>query len=543
MPQFQPFEKVLILALDSVCWELLLPLVNSGVMPALGAFLNKAHYGILESTLPPHTAPAWTTFLTGQDPGRHGVLNFVHYDPIGHKFQFNDSSAQREMNFLTRLTNQGTTCGSIFLPRSYPPYPLKGGYIVSGFETPNTDVRFTEPEELRDEVLDVSPGLHFNFEEDWADDRSEKGFEGNIDRAIAAIDLLERLAIHFQRERPTDLQVAYLQATDILFHKAWKWCDPATSSASPTRRDQVHKFFRRVDQMLGRVFCLHTDSRTSQRFKPGVDERTLRVLVSDHGHGPSRGRIYMNNLLRDWGFLKPLGHLRNMSHRIKLLTMNAATRRARSRELLLDWSRTKAYLAHAAIYGFVYVNLKGREPEGSVAPEQYESVRQELIDKFLSEKIPGTTEPLFTKVYKGEEVFARKQELNLPDLVVVPADGFFPRQKLTSSAPVKPAPNSPGGVHRTDGVYAMQGTGITPSQGLSARANIADIAPTILAAMGASIPSSMSGRPMLHLFSDPPQIRIDVESASPEHPQTSPVYNQEEQQAVEKRLADLGYLE
>jgi len=61
------------------------------------------------------------------------------------------------------LSEAGISCGSIFLPCNYPPYALPDGYMVSGFETPNIRKQFTEPAALRNEVLGVSPNLHFNF--------------------------------------------------------------------------------------------------------------------------------------------------------------------------------------------------------------------------------------------------------------------------------------------------------------------------------------------------------------------------------------------
>ncbi|HYG75795.1 MAG TPA: alkaline phosphatase family protein [Planctomycetota bacterium] len=542
---FVPYERVVILALDSVCWNVLLPLVADNTMPALGSFLRHANYGVLESTVPPHTAAAWTSFLTGKDPGRHGVIDFVKFDPSTHSFRFHDSSVQRNESILYRLSKDDISCGSIFLPRNYPPYPLKNGYIISGFETPNTKVAFTEPEELRDDVLGVSPHLHFNFEDDWEDDHDDAAFQRNVERARLSVDLLERIAVHCQRERPVAVQIAYLQATDILFHKAWKWCDPDTCGSNAVRREAIKNFFRRIDQLINRVFGLHSSSSSSQRFRPSADARTLRVIVSDHGHGSSDGRVFINNLLQEWGYLTPLNALRRASRRITLLTMNADERKIRSKEIPVDWSRTKAYLAHVGIYGFVYINLKGREPNGIVAPEDFDKVRSELINKFLAQKIPGTDMPLFPKVYKGEELYARKQELNLPDLIVAPADGFYPRKKLTSGNAIRVTPKSVGGVHRSDGVYAFEGPDILAGQG--PRASITDIAPTLLAALGQPVPSSMTGKAMLHLWGDPPSVQIVDEKHSRESqrlaPQNNAVYSKEEEQAIEKRLADLGYLE
>lgn len=542
MPEFVPFERVVVLALDSVCWDVLNPLIADQTMPSLGAFLAKGNFGVLESTVPPHTAAAWTTFLTGKDPGHHGIIDFVKFDPTQHRFAFHTSAASRAESLFTRLTEMGVSCGSIFLPRNYPPFPLQNGYMISGFETPDTNVRFTEPDELREEVLNVSPHLHFNFEDDWESDATDAGFARNIERAIMSVDLLERLAVHLQRERSTKLQVAYLQSTDILFHKAWKWCDPDSAKSSPARREQIKKFFRRVDQLCNRVLGIHSSSSASQRFRPSGGPKTLRLIVSDHGHGSSKGRVFINNLLKDWGFLAPLGHFSRVSRRISLLTLDAATRKTRSRELPLDWSRTRAYLAHVGIYGFVYINLKGREPNGIVSPEDFESVRDSLIERFKAAKIPGTSQPLFPKVLKGEEHYARKKELNLPDLIVVPADGYYPRKKLTRRDPVRVTPNSIGGVHRTDGVYVFEGPGIVHGGGV--RANIADIAPTLLAALGKPVPATMTGKVLTHLFDVPPDVKRVEDGAAPSAPGSpEAVYTKDEESAIEKRLADLGYLE
>ena len=542
MPNFEPFERILILALDSVCWDMLLPLAQDGTMSALAAFLRRAHYGTLESTIPPHTAAAWSTFLTGKDPGQHGIIDFVKFDPTQHRFKFHDSSASQADSIFTRLSNSGINCGSIFLPRNYPPFPLKNGYVVSGFETPNTQCRFTFPEELRTEVLGISPDLHFNFEDDWGDAATDEGFAQNIDRGVEAIDLLERMSVHFQRERPVRVQVSYLQATDILFHKAWRWCDPKLSAENPYRREQIKKFFRRIDQMLNRVFGLH--SSASQRMRAGGSGRTLRVICSDHGHGLSNGRVFINNLLAEWGYLKPLGSFGRASRQLRLLTtFDAASRRTKSREMGLDWSGTKAYLAHVGIYGFVYMNLRGREPNGIVAPENFDKERDALIAKFMQEKIPGTDQPLFVRVYKGEEIYARKKELNLPDLIVAPADGYYPRKKITRGPAVRSTPNAIGGVHRSNGVYAFEGEGIVPSLGMGATANIADMAPTILQALGQPIPKGMTGRPIPNLFEVAPPTKYIDDKTSNQSSGSASVYSKDEEQEIEKRLSDLGYLE
>lgn len=544
--QFVPYDRVLVLALDSVCWSVLLPLAEDGTMPALASYLKSASYGVLESTIPPHTAAAWTTWLTGKDPGQHGVVDFVRFDPTKHRFRFHDSTVQRDSSILNVLSKAGISCGSIFLPRNYPPYPLEDGYIISGFETPDVKSNFTEPRELREDILNVSPELHFNFEDDWEEDVDDAAFSRNIDRAIGAVEMLESLAVHFQRTRPTRVQVAYLQATDILFHKAWKWCDPNSKQTreNPRRRELIQKFFRRVDASINRILGLH--SSESRRIpSAGSNPKTLRLICSDHGHGSSEGRIFVNNLLKDWGYLRPLGGIDKFTRKLAAFSFQKQVRKTRNKEMALDWSRTQAYMAHVGIHGYVYLNLQGREPQGIVSKKDFNKVRDGLIAKFKAEKIPGTTTPLFQNVYKGEEIYARKEEYNLPDIVLAAADGFFPRSKLSKKSPIQVSPNAVGGVHRPDGVYAFSGIGVVRSGSIGQRASIADICPTILAALGQPIPSDVTGKPMQYIFEEPPPLTVSAQVASISDapaPEQS-VYSAEEQQAVEKRLSDLGYLE
>jgi predicted AlkP superfamily phosphohydrolase/phosphomutase len=541
---FQPFDRVQILALDSVSWDLLLPLAREGVMPALAEFLRRASFGPLHSTCPPHTAPAWTTFLTGRNPGRHGVIDFVAYDPRKRRFRFHDGLALRSSYWFSALVAGGKTYGSLFLPRNYPPRAEPGSYVVSGFEAPGLHSRFIAPEDLRTALLSSVPDPFFNFEDQWEPDREDdEAFARNIERAMRAVDNVERLVVHLQRNRPVDVQVAYLQATDVLFHKGWRWCDPATRGKNLRRAELTDRFFRRLDQLIARVLFMQGPSRFN-----AIDAqpaRTLNVLVSDHGHCLARGRIYVNSLLRDWGWLTPLGSLTRAAHRVRLWSLRSGERRARMRELPLDWRRTRAYLAHVGIYGFVYLNLRGREPQGVVAPEQFESVRNALRDRLLAERIPGSNEPLFPHVHKGEEIYSRKKELQLPDLILVPARGFFPRKKIVSGSCVRVTPKAVGGVHDVDGVYAFSGPGVVVGQGLEPgpKAQIADFMPTLLAALGVPAPADLDGRVLDFVFEHPPRLR--TAEAAVETPTNigAEAYTPEEQALVERRLMDLGYLE
>ncbi len=185
------------------------------------------------------------------------------------------------------------------------------------------------------------------------------------------------------------------------------------------------------------------------------------------------------------------------------LSLRRADRKARNKELTVDWKHTRAYMAHVGIHGYVYLNLQGREPHGIVKKADFEKVRNELVEKFKALKIPGTDTALFRAVYKGEEIYARKEEHALPDIVLAATGGFFPRSKLSKKKAIQVATKAVGGVHRPEGVYAFGGGNIRPSKGFGQRASIADICPTLLAALGQPIPGDVVGKPMQFIFETP----------------------------------------
>jgi predicted AlkP superfamily phosphohydrolase/phosphomutase len=156
--------KVLILALDSVNREALSPHLDAGRMPALKRLISGGASGILHSTIPAHTAAAWTTLSTGKHPGIHGVMNFRRFDPRTQQTRLNTTLDVPHKTIWQLLDERGMNVGVVGQPQSYPPRELKKGFAVSGFETPSTDCAFAWPAALREEVLSRVPGFCFKSE-------------------------------------------------------------------------------------------------------------------------------------------------------------------------------------------------------------------------------------------------------------------------------------------------------------------------------------------------------------------------------------------
>ena len=140
-------RRVLVIGLDGATYDILDPMRAEGRMPNLDRLITEGTAGILESTKPPITPAAWTTFMTGKGPGRHGIIDFERYDPRTNTLSFNSTYEIREPTIWNILSAKGLRVGSINLPMTFPPKPVNG-FLISGFETPSTDAEFTYPPEL-----------------------------------------------------------------------------------------------------------------------------------------------------------------------------------------------------------------------------------------------------------------------------------------------------------------------------------------------------------------------------------------------------------
>src|SRR5262245_39683574 len=157
-------RRVLLIGLDGATFDVLDPLMAEGRMPHLAALIAGGTRGILQSTKPPITPAAWTTFMTGKGPGRHGVIDFLRYDHTTGKLSFNNYIEIHGRTIWELLSDRGYRVGSINLPMTYPPREVNG-FMISGFATPSIDLDFTYPRDLKSEILRRYPD--YTHEKKW----------------------------------------------------------------------------------------------------------------------------------------------------------------------------------------------------------------------------------------------------------------------------------------------------------------------------------------------------------------------------------------
>ena len=120
-PEFPVTKKILIVGLDGVTWDVLGPLMAEGKMPALKRVCEQGASGVLTSTTPPITPAAWTTFLTGKQPGSHGIIDFERYDIHTNKLAFNSTRCLDHVRNLWQILGErGFKVGSVNVPMTFP---------------------------------------------------------------------------------------------------------------------------------------------------------------------------------------------------------------------------------------------------------------------------------------------------------------------------------------------------------------------------------------------------------------------------------------
>lgn len=553
-------ERALIIGLDGVTFDVLGPLMDEGRMPRMKAAIEAGASGVLHSTVPPITPAAWTTFLTGVQPGTHGIIDFERYDPLTNKLGFNSTRCLDHVRTIWRvLGDRGFRVGSVHVPMTYPAVPVNG-FMVSGFEAPGPNSDFVYPREARDWICSrwPDPTLRAKWKRRLLGAR--RTYRENIDYICKSFHQDAEMTIALGDRYGWDALMVVMKLTDNLQHKTWKYLDPRWSHRDPYRRDLAKQAFTAADRAVGTLLDYAAAHSASV------------LIVSDHGHGSLEGKVQPNRLLMEWGHLRLLGQGAQSQTRRRYLwdRMRGRTRKfARegdiAHDLAVDFSRTRACVMHAGMAGFLYVNLQGRQPCGIVAASDYERIRDELRGRFLGDECRvvdprGRSIQLFSAAHKPEELYgcSREEQPWMPDLILIPHETLAVVRKIRGDRPVRWFSfRKVEGTHRPEGVFVAAGPGI--KQGVRMEARLVDCAPTLLGMLGIHVPAEMEGRVVSELFDRPVVVEksapIDrvgdavserlrgTTTAGKANDTSGPVYTEAELQAVTDRLSDLGYLE
>jgi predicted AlkP superfamily phosphohydrolase/phosphomutase len=434
-------------------------------LPTIRSLTERGSYGILRSCDPPITVPAWSVMTSSRSPGALGFYGFRNrkdhsYDALA----FASSRSVRVPRVWDILSGKGRPVVVLGVPQTYPVSEVNG-VMVSCFLTPDVATsRYTHPPELKEEI-EALVGEYMVDVPDFRTNDKDRLLEDLETMTARRFQVAERLL----ETRPWDLFFMVEMGTDRIHHGFWRFTDPEHRLYEPGNayEDAMLDYYRRLDAKMARLL-------------ERIDEDTAVLVVSDHGAKRIDGGICVNEWLRREGYLT--------------LKEEPAEPTA-LRPDMVDWSRTVAW-GEGGYYCRLFVNVAGREPEGTVAPEDYERVRDELKAK-LEALGDEQGQPIGTVAYRPEELYEERNGV-VPDLMVYFGDLLWRSVGQVGTGTVHVFENDTGpddANHAHAGLYVLAAEGVPPGPG--PERDIRDVAPTLLELLGESVPAEMEGTSLL----------------------------------------------
>lgn len=486
----------LVVGIDGACRNVLQPLFDEGELPTLQSLFTDGVAGQLTSTSPPWSASAWPTIYSGMNPGKHGIFDFLRFD--GYDWDLVDATDIREPTLWERLDEEGITSVIVNAPVTHPPADIDGailpGHVLS--EDPRG-----HPAGIIEEVREHIGTYSIYDPQHTPRDRPERTVLHLRSLTRSRGEAFRYLVDQFDPE----FGLLYFQQTNTTFHEF------------PGDRRRARAVYRAVDATL--EYVLRT-----------CDPDTVFV-VSGHGSDEYNHRFRMNVFLKEHGYVESMHRGNGMpmwtpihgpttdenpfgqrageiaaqfgitSQRIADLLDRIGIRgsvesmvpdtviRAASEQV--DFTASAAYMRSNGEFG-VRINLSGRDPAGVVPPEQYEAVREDLIDLLSNVTMPSG-DHVFETVARSEEVFHGPFVDEAVDIVTIPANFETYLTPWLAGSRFE-TPSERAWDHTNTGIIAAHGNRIDGS--MVDDAHLVDVAPSVLLTLGVEPHSRMDGQPL-----------------------------------------------
>ena len=540
-------KRVFVIGLDGVGFPLIGPWLKEGRLPHLQELFSQGASGELTSAIPPLTGPAWATFQTGTNPGKHGILGWTKRN--GYNISVVNGADIKYPTLWELASKSGRRVVSIGLPMTYPPRVVNG-VIIPGMLTPKSDKAPSYPPEAYADLHSAVPGYRF-----FPECSHLLTVKGKVASLRASVRGRTEAALHFMRKDDWDLLMIHFQTTDKAQHDLW----------GMRKNEPLLEIFEEVDRNVGRLV------------QEAKIARATIIVLSDHGMGPQDYTFSINTWLLREGYLK----LRSgAGRRVKeaLFRLGLTQRRlAQLGKLIyplayrlgavdsffdavgdswlarlinkmflslddIDWQKTLAY-SHADV-GHIRINRRGREPQGIVSDTQANELTAELMDKLRAVVNPYTGNRLCGDVMRREEVYHGEMLEEAPEIIFLPRDlrtmgsgasGFY-SNRLFDRALMR-------GNHRMQGIITAVGEPFRPHFEMD-NARLVDVAANILYLLDCPIPTYMDGTLWEEALT--PEM---LSSQPPRYSEQPPLKDVEErvrdledEEELQRRLKGLGYL-
>jgi predicted AlkP superfamily phosphohydrolase/phosphomutase len=525
-------KKVLLIGLDGFSPYIFDYIRKTGVMPALTSLADAGSGGVLESIFPFETSPAWSSLQTGCNPDKTGIYSFHRYVNEQRKICLNGFQFNKMPSIWELLSAEGKRVININMPVTSPPAKVNG-IMIPGLLCPGIKPENVYPSEVYEKYIAKVPGYRI-IDRKWTAD-----FDENITRFCDVVNARRALARDILTNEPFDLASVQFQMTDFIQHKAWYAIDPTHPEFSEEMFAKVSRLYACVDEAIKELVEI-------------AGEDCLKICVSDHGFCTHRYGFGLNTWLLRKGYLRLLPQ--------KELEKNSSLESLKAKYPLVK--------TLAKQYGNIKKALKAvsRKKGGAIFLEDLSHLRRIIdlekpslfclglmggmlfaTDDFDLSRLDSLKRELLAdfgpsaerQVIKDIRITGNRG--NKPVMEVVFADGVsnLVTPTIYDNNPIIVEPYKDGlsgGTHHINGFFVVSGEGVK-AQKMDAK--LIDIAPTILACLGADVPEHMDGKVLASLFAAGLNANYSDESGTEKQRE---MYSDDEQADVEEQLHGLGYI-
>ena len=555
-------HRVSIVGLDGATFRIILPWVKEGKLPVLSKMMENGAWGKLESTIHPLSPQAWASFMTGKNPGKHGIFEFVQHKPNSYDLHYLNGGFVHGKKLWEVLSDDGKRVCVINVPFTYPPDPVNG-CLVAGLDAPGPHSDFCYPPELLDELTQKFG--EYKLRRNPYKARPET----YLTEILEQFDYVLRVAKYLKARELWDLFVVVFEATDLVQHFYWHYAFPEEfgiqSPENKALSEAILNVYEAIDHGLGELLEL-------------CDTDETVMVMSDHGFSPCRKIFFMDKWLHEQGYLN-YGETDGRAYTLTRFLHQAfqkyfpnklkdqiISRLPRLRDQMrsylttatIEWSRTKAFSLGIDSTN-IFINLEGTFPDGIVRRgREYEELRQEIAEKLEGLTDPSTREKMVQRVYRREELYHGDCLNKAPDLLVTWKDFEYNTRRgysgggdglLGSSLEFSDVSGysslQKSGTHHVDGIFVARGP-VVKNQDSFQGARIVDLAPTILYLLGETVPVDMDGRIIEEIVQETFLLENPIKhglGGDSDDKITSVHYNESEQEYIRDKLKGLGYID
>ncbi len=500
--------KVIVIGIDGATLNLMNKWMDDDELPTFNMIRREGIYGNLKSTTPYYSAPAWVSIVTGCNPGKHGIYDFFCTDSFSKKII--NSRYRKTKAIWNILSMNGKKSIAVNIPGTYPPEKIDG-IMITGLLTPSPNSDFTYPKIIKKDLIEGKLGK-YELEQVAVDDIPKNLTARYAPEKFARQinDITEshaKVTMNLMKDYDWDFTMVVFRGTDDVQHLLWD------------NKPIILSCYKKADYYIGKMIEKYPEA--------------VFIIVSDHGFGKPAKYFYVNNALYNAGYIKTNSNPRYNLNTLfvtlfdkfskiifHLIPLKTIVRSNLGRKLILstgsssniDFKNTKAYY-HSVCSRGIRINLKDKYEEGSVDINQYDKLRDDIINFLRQIKDPESDKFIVKNIYKWEEIYGEKAENDPLDIIFDLEEEYGAQELLQPPDGIKNLLNSrhknlsyiskPGfydwmGDHLPNGILFMYGNNIKSN--LRIDASILDVVPTILSLMNVPIPDNIDGKVIEEAF-------------------------------------------